>query len=56
MSLEKFVVKALKHTAWFAIALWTGYTFVGFFTPVRVLGVRAISWQRGPWEAVGILF
>jgi cytochrome c oxidase accessory protein FixG len=56
MSLEKFVVKALKHTAWLAIALWTGYTFVGFFTPVRDLGVRAITWQLGPWETFWILF
>jgi cytochrome c oxidase accessory protein FixG len=56
MSLEKFVVKALKHTAWFGIALWTGYTFVGFFTPIRDLGLRAVTWQLGPWEAFWILF
>ena len=55
-SLEKFVIKALKHTAWFAVALWTGYTFVGYFAPIRDLGVRAISWQLGPWEAFWILF
>jgi len=28
-SLEKLVKKALKHTAWIALSLWTGYTFVG---------------------------
>jgi cytochrome c oxidase accessory protein FixG len=55
-SLEKVVVKVLKHTAWFAIALWTGYTFVGFFTPIRDLGVRAITWQLGGWEGFWILF
>ena len=47
MSLEKLVVKALKHTAWFTVALWTGYTFVGYFTPIHDLGIRAITWQLG---------
>jgi cytochrome c oxidase accessory protein FixG len=56
MSLEKFLVKALKHTAWLTVALWTGYTFVGFFTPIRDLGVRAITWQLGSWEAFWVLF
>jgi cytochrome c oxidase accessory protein FixG len=56
LTLEKFVIKALKHTAWFAIALWTGYTFVGYFTPIREVGVRAITWQLGPWESFWILF
>ena len=56
MSLEKFVIKALKHTAWITVALWTGYTFVGYFTPIRDLGVRAILWQLGPWEAFWVLF
>jgi cytochrome c oxidase accessory protein FixG len=55
-SLEKFVVKALKHTAWFAVALWTGYTFVGYFAPIQDLGIRAITWQLGPWETFWILF
>ena len=55
-SLEKFVVKALKHTAWLTIALWTGYTFVGYFTPIEDLGVRAITWDLGGWEGFWVLF
>src|SRR5438874_3996324 len=55
-SLEKLVIKSLKHTAWFVIALWTGYTFVGYFTPIRDLGIRAITWQFGPWETFWVLF
>jgi cytochrome c oxidase accessory protein FixG len=55
-SLEKFVIKAEKHAAWLVIALWTGYTFVGYFSPIRELGTRAITWQLGPWEAFWILF
>ena len=56
MSLEKFLVRALKHASWFAVALWTGYTFVGFFTPIRDLGIRAITWHLGPWETFWVLF
>ena len=55
-SLEKFVKKALKHTAWIALSLWTGYTFVGYFTPIRDLGIRAILWDLGGWEAFWIVF
>jgi cytochrome c oxidase accessory protein FixG len=56
LSLEKLVIKALKHTAWFTVALWTGYTFVGYFTPIHDLGIRAITWELGPWESFWILF
>jgi len=55
-SLEKVVVKGLKHTAWLAIAVWTGYTFVGYFTPIRDLGIRAITWNLGGWETFWIVF
>ncbi len=55
-SMEKFVKKALKHTAWITIALWTGYTFVGYFTPIRDLALRVITVELGPWETFWILF
>jgi len=29
--------KTAKHTVWLAIGLWTGFTFVGYFTPIRTL-------------------
>jgi cytochrome c oxidase accessory protein FixG len=56
MSLDKLVVKALKHAAWLTVALWTGYTFVGYFTPIRDLGMRTITGQIAPWEASWLLF
>ncbi|EPF2930460.1 cytochrome c oxidase accessory protein CcoG [Vibrio navarrensis] len=31
--------KTIKHIAWFAIALATGFTFVGYFVPIRDLVV-----------------
>ena len=39
------------------LALWTGFTFVGFFTPIRELGGRWCSTlSTGPWETFWILF
>ncbi len=30
--------KTAKQALWIAFALWTGFTFVGYFTPIRALG------------------
>ena len=45
-----------KHAAWIAIALWTGFTFVGYFTPIRELGTAALTLGFGPWEWFWVLF
>ena len=37
---RKVGLKAAKHGAWIALSLWTGFTFVGYFTPIRELGGR----------------
>lgn len=34
---EKLRKKAIKHFLWVAFSLWTGLTFVGYFTPIRQL-------------------
>ena len=36
-SLEKCIRKAGTHTIWISIALVTGLTFIGYFTPIRAL-------------------
>ena len=38
------------------VALWTGYTFVGYFMPIRDLGIRGMTWQLGGWEAFWVVF
>ncbi len=55
-SLDKSWRKAAKHLAWIAIALWTGFTFVGYFTPIRTLGASALTLGLGPWEWFWVLF
>ena len=56
LSLRKFALKAAKHGAWIAIALWTGFTFVGYFTPIRELWDAVGSFNTGPWETFWVLF
>jgi cytochrome c oxidase accessory protein FixG len=56
LSARKLGLKTAKHAVWLAIALWTGYTFVGYFTPIGDLAVRAATLQVGGWEAFWILF
>ncbi len=53
---NKWLRKGGKQLAWIAFALWTGFTFVGYFTPVRELAVSAVSLGFGPWEWFWILF
>ena len=48
--------KALKHMLWAAFALWTGFTFVGYFTPITDLSARAVSLDLGPWETFWVVF
>ena len=53
---RKLGIKAAKHTVWIAIALWTGFTFVGYFTPIRELAAEVLALSAGPWETFWILF
>lgn len=53
---RKFVLKAIKHGLWAAVALWTGVSFVGYFTPMRNLLAAIGTLSVGPWETFWILF
>jgi len=55
-SAAKAARKIGKHAAWIAVALWTGYTFVGFFTPIRELGAEALALGVGGWSLFWVLF
>ena len=49
-SLDKLWRKSAKHAVWLAIGLWTGFSFVGYFTPIRTLWAEAFTLGFGPWE------
>ena len=48
-SARKIRIKATKHLIWISFAAWTGFTFVGYFIPIRELASEVISLQVGPW-------
>jgi cytochrome c oxidase accessory protein FixG len=52
----KALRKLGKHSVWIAIALWTGFTFVGYFTPIRTLVDEVMNLRLGPWESFWMLF
>lgn len=56
LSSHKFGKKVLKHAVWIAFALWTGFTFVGYFTPIRELFGSVLNLTLGPWESFWVLF
>jgi polyferredoxin len=55
-SLHKLARKGSKHLVWALLALWTGFTFVGFFTPIVDLAGRVGTLQLGGWETFWVLF
>jgi len=55
-STEKLIRKSAKQFLWITFALWTGFTFVGFFTPITDLAARSINFSLGGWEAFWVLF
>lgn len=57
----KITKRILKQVLWVSFALWTGFTLVGYFTPIRELGSSVLdsfsgSYALGPWETFWILF
>jgi cytochrome c oxidase accessory protein FixG len=56
IGLHKLGIKAAKYGAWIALSLWTGLTFVGYFSPVSELAREAVTFSFGPWELFWILF
>ncbi len=55
-SLEKLVKKWYKHLVWLGFSIWTGFTFVGYFTPIRELGMEFFTTRMTSWEVFWVLF
>ena len=56
MSVNKITRKASKQFLWLTLSLWTGFTFVGYFTPIKELGMSFVSFSMGPWETFWVFF
>ncbi len=55
-SWDKVARKGGKHAAWLALAFWTGFSFVGYFTPIRVLSQEFIHFDLGSFESFWVFF
>lgn len=53
---RKAGLKTVKHVAWGVVALWTGFTFVGYFTPIRELTGALATLSLSGWETFWVLF
>jgi cytochrome c oxidase accessory protein FixG len=56
LSGAKFARRGGKHLAWVLFALWTGFTFVGYFTPIRVQTAEVLAGSMGAWQTFWIFF
>jgi cytochrome c oxidase accessory protein FixG len=54
LSLRKLGLKIAKHASWLAVAGWTGFTFIGYFTPIRSLAHQLGALALGPWQTFWI--
>ena len=52
---EKIWKKTVKQSLWIAFSVWTGFTFVGYFIPIRQLSVELMALQGG-WQIFWVLF
>ncbi len=56
LSLHKVRVKATKHLLWLLVAVWTGFSFIGYFAPIRGLMADLMAFALGPWQWFWLLF
>jgi len=55
-SWNKLRRKGSKQFLWVTFSLWTGFTFVGYFVPVRELGPELLTFSAGGWATFWTLF
>ena len=55
-TLHKLKVKVAKHATWILFSFWTGFTFVGYFTPIRDLAQDFLSLSPEAWSAFWVGF
>jgi len=55
-STEKLVKKWYKHIIWIFFSIWTGFTFVGYFTPIRELAMEFFLTNMSSWELFWVFF
>ena len=54
--IRKWRLKITKHFLWLLIAFWTGFTFIGYFTPIETLATAILHLSLGPWQTFWLCF
>ncbi len=49
---RKFRIKFTKHAVWVLFSLWAGFTFIGYFAPIRELPAEFLNLTLGTWQWV----
>lgn len=52
----KIARKSAKQVCWIALALFTGYSFVGYFSSIPELTTSLVTFTAGPWEWFWVFF
>ncbi|MEO8198708.1 MAG: cytochrome c oxidase accessory protein CcoG, partial [Thermoanaerobaculia bacterium] len=55
-SLPRSTKLAIKWALWLVFALFTAFSTLGSFTPIRELGSRILAGKLGPWETFFLVF
>ena len=55
-SLPRNMKLAIKWSLWLVFALFTAFSTLGSFTPIRELGGRILAGALGPWETFFLVF
>ena len=55
-SAEKIARKSAKQVLWLGFGLFTGFTFVGYFTPIQELTGELLTLSFSPWEWFWVMF
>ena len=56
LTFEKVGRKVAKHLVWIAFAFWTGFTFVGYFVPMRDMAGAFMGGTLAAWEFFWVFF
>ncbi len=56
LSADKLLRKGSKHLLWLLVAFWTGFSFVGYFTPIAELGRELLVLNMSSWEVFWTVF
>jgi cytochrome c oxidase accessory protein FixG len=56
ISVRKVRIKATKHALWLVVAFWTGFSFIGYFAPIRSLVTHLFAFTLGPWQWFWLFF